>query len=192
MYEEKCLMESFVPKVDFDFFSSLPFQPSDLERSVPFLKGGVVMQSSANTLTKEIPRAGGSVKLSFFGGLDMRRARDPDKAGDNGIYVASLLDLAATKLKTLWDRASFKDYFDLDVLLQNGVILSEALGAAKAIYGASFNPLISLKALQYFEDGDVGRLSTEARSRLVAAVKRVDPGVLPSVQSRHGLSPEGR
>jgi hypothetical protein len=45
------------------------------------------------------------------------------------------------------------------------------------VYGRSFNPLITLKALSYF--GDVPSLAGEVRDRLLAAVAAVDPTQLP-------------
>ena len=118
--------------------------------------------------------AGALSKSLFFGGLDLKRVEDPDRCPDNGLFVASLLDLAATKLKALWQRAVYKDYFDLDVLLQQGIDLAAALSAARAVYGSGFNPLISLKALAYFEEGDVARLASDAKERLHRAVRGVN------------------
>ena len=164
--------------VDFDLFSSLPFDPDKLLRSIPFLRGAAPVQVAPNTLTCEVDR-GDPIKISFFGGLDLRRAADPDRSADNGLFVASLLDLAATKLKALWQRAAYKDYFDIDSLLQHGVDLAAALSAAKAVYGPAFNPLISLKALTYFEEGDVSRLTSEAKERLRKAVREVNVAQLP-------------
>ncbi|OGR90333.1 MAG: hypothetical protein A2992_00250 [Elusimicrobia bacterium RIFCSPLOWO2_01_FULL_59_12] len=159
--------------VDFDFFSSQLLDPDKLLRAVPFLRGAAPIQAEPNTLTCEVDR-GGPVKISFFGGLDLKRVEDPDRCPDNGLFVASLLDLAATKLKALWQRAVYKDYFDLDVLLQQGIDLAAALSAARAVYGSGFNPLISLKALAYFEEGDVARLASDAKERLHRAVRGVN------------------
>ena len=37
--------------VDFDFFSTQPFVPTELNEALPYLKGGTLRQSAANTLT---------------------------------------------------------------------------------------------------------------------------------------------
>ena len=58
---------------------------------------------------------------------------------------------------------------------------SIALAAARAIYGPAFNPLATLKALSYFEDGNVARLPAEVRTRLLAAVQAVDLDHLPAI-----------
>ena len=56
-------------------------------------------------------------------------------------------------------RADAKDYTDIDALLADGRIgLPTALASARAIYGSQFNPQITLKALSYFDDGDLPRL----------------------------------
>ncbi|MDQ2950458.1 MAG: nucleotidyl transferase AbiEii/AbiGii toxin family protein [Acidobacteriota bacterium] len=173
--------------VDFDFFSALPFAPNDLLRSLPMLRDSAVKSARENTLLCSVER-NGPVSMSFFGGLDLNRVEDPDQTAKNNLSVASLLDLAATKLKVLWDRATFKDYFDIDVLLQSGVDLSTALAAARAVYGPKFNPMISLKALSYFGDGDVFRLSRDAQERLLAATARVDAAHLPTITAKPGLT----
>ncbi len=173
--------------IDFDFFSALPFAPNDLLRSLPILRDSAVTNVRENTLLCSVER-NGPVSMSFFGGLNLNRVEDPDQAAGNNLAVASLIDLAAAKLKVLWDRATFKDYFDIDVLLQSGVDLSTALAAASAVYGPTFNPMISLKALCYFGDGDVSRLSKDAQQRLWAAAGRVDPARLPTITAIPGLT----
>jgi len=82
---------------DFDFFSNISFAPNSLLKRVPYLQGAEVSQLEANTLTVIVHRDG-PVKVSFFGGLNLNRVQDPDLAPDNGIQVASLLDVAATSL----------------------------------------------------------------------------------------------
>jgi hypothetical protein len=174
---------------DFDFFSNAGFRPDDLERQVSFLAGGSRLQSSPNTLVAQIDR-NGPVKLSFFGGLSLRRVRDPEAVEGPGLLVASLLDLAATKVKVVQDRAEAKDYVDISRLLEEGVELPQALGAAQAVYGEVFNPLLSLKALSYFKDGDLRTLPESVQSKLTQAVKKVDPDRLPRIDPRaEGIAP---
>lgn len=171
--------------VDFDFFSNRSFLPADLEAQVPFLAASERIQSSPNTLVSLVEREG-PVKVSFFGGLPLRRTGDPEPAEENGVLVASLLDLAATKVKVVQDRAEAKDYLDVSRLLEEGIELSEALASAKAVYGSVFNPLLSLKALCYFVDGDLPALSPTVRQRLTAAAKAVDPNGLPELSPLPG------
>jgi hypothetical protein len=171
---------------DFDLFSNQSFHPDDLEREIPFLQGSVRFQSSPNTLVSRVERPEGATKVSFFGGLPLHRVEEPETAADNGLPIASLLDLAATKVKVVQDRAEAKDYLDLFRILDEGIELSVALAAARAVYGAVFNPLLSLKALAYFGDGDLGSLPERARTRLAAAVSSVDPTRLPEMAARPG------
>jgi len=170
---------------DFDFFSNQGFQPDELERRVSFLQSAHRLQSSSNTLVAMVQREG-SVKVSFFGGLSLRRVRNPEPAESTGVLVASLLDLAATKIKVVQDRAESKDYLDIAKLLEGGLDLAEALGAAVAVFGRTFNPLLSLKALSYFADGDLGSLPEEIQSRLTGAVQKVDLDRLPRIEARSG------
>jgi hypothetical protein len=53
--------------------------------------------------------------------------------------------------------------------------------AAHAIYGAQFNPQSTLKALSYFDDGNLHRLSEPVKVRLVKAAREVDLDSLPAI-----------
>lgn len=169
--------------LDFDFFSRESFEPDELQRRVSYLRTARALQRSTNTLTCVVD-VDGPVHVSFFGGLDLHSVREPDRTDGPGILVASLLDLAATKVGTIQARASAKDYVDIDALLQAGVGLRDALGAAIAVYGDAFNPLLSLKALTYYAEGDLGTVPEAARARLTAAAAAVDLQQLPSFEAR--------
>ena len=171
--------------VDFDFFSSQAFVPSELLKSLPFLAEAEAMQQSANTLNVTV-RRGGEVKLQFLGGLGMGRVVDPDLTSDGVALVASLHDLAATKMKAIWDRGAAKDYLDIHALLLNGVPPAEALSAALAIYGEQFNPMISLRAMVEFNDGDLPSLPAEVKRVLSNAAGRTCIETLPTMSRLPG------
>lgn len=61
-----------------------------------------------NTLIAIVDREG-PVKASFFGDLKLNRVQDPDVMSDNGAGVASLIDIGATKLATIQQRAQARD-----------------------------------------------------------------------------------
>ena len=170
--------------VDFDLFSNDHFQPDALERAIPLLRGAVRSRSEPDTLVAVVDRDG-LVTVSFFGGLPLSRVADPALAGGDGPLVASLLDLASTKVKVVQDRAEAKDYIDIARLLAEGISLRDALAAALAVYGSTFNPLLSLKALAYFGDGDLPSLPKETREALERAVRDTP------VEAIHPLSPRG-
>ena len=167
--------------VDFDFFSNLPFEPSELTAKLPFLPGATITQQGPNTLSARVDR-GGPVQVSFFGVPDIVRLRPPVVAADNGLRIASLLDLAGTKAAVVQQRAEAKDYRDLDAILEGGRIgLSTALAAACAIYGPKFNPQITLKALSFFGDGNLSLLPGTVQDRLARAARGVDLDRLPEI-----------
>lgn len=161
--------------VDFNFFSAQSLDRSSLLRLCPWLDSAQVLQDQPETLTL-ISAAGpeGGVKLSFFGGLAIGRVADPEISEDGVAWVASPLDLLATKLKVLLQRAESKDYIDVAMLLDQGLCLAEGLSAARALDGPSFPPGEALKALSYFADGDLGELPVPIRRRLEQAVLDVD------------------
>ena len=171
---------------DFDFFGDRPLDANNLTLAIPFLEGATVTQREPNTLSCIVDR-GGPVKVSFFGPPGVPRLRPPSVAPDNGLRVASLLDLAGMKASVVQMRAEAKDYVDIDAMLSDGrVDLPSALASARAIYGAQFNPQVTLKALSYFEDGDLPRLPRPLRDRLARAVAVVDLDHLPVVTASKG------
>jgi hypothetical protein len=164
--------------IDFDFFSNQPFDLDELAAALPYLRGAERVQVAPNTLKCRVERYG-PVLVSFFGGLGLGQAASRDQAEGKRLYVASLLDLAATKVAVVQKRAEAKDYLDIDAMLQHGLDLPTALAAGRVVYGRSFNPMITLKALSFFDD--VPALPKEARRRLSAAVEAVDPARLPAL-----------
>ena len=172
---------------DFDFFSSRPFQATSLRESIPYLKHAEMSQFQDNTLTALVDR-NGPVKLSFFGSVGIKRVQDPDIAEENGIQIASLLDLLASKLKTVQSRAEAKDYRDIVASFDAGLSLADGLAAAAAVYGKDFNGALSLKALTFFEDGDLPSLTRAVQKRLLEAATSVTLKQLPLVAARPGLS----
>ncbi len=155
---------------------------------LPLLADAVVVQQQPNTLSVlivgETP-----VNLSFFGVPKLFSLNAPDQVQDNGLKIASLLDLAATKVAVVQVRAEAKDYLDIDALVTlSNIDLPTALAAACALYGPAFNPQATLKALSYFEDGNVGTLLAATRERLATAARRVDLEKLPTL---HGLRHTG-
>ena len=116
---------------DFDFFSSAPVDSTRLLRAVPYLAGAEVLQRSPDTLTCLVDR-GGPVRVSFFGGLTLRRVADPETLAAPAIAIASLLDLAATKAEVVQARAAAKDYLDLDALVHRaGVSAARCAGGGR-------------------------------------------------------------
>jgi hypothetical protein len=164
--------------VDFDFFSSEPFSVTELESRLPFFERVEVSQRKENTLSFSVFR-GRPIRLSFFGGLSFGRVGEPELAKDCAVAVASLLDLAGTKASVVQVRAEAKDYRDVVALLKAGVPLSSLLAAGQALYQEQFNPLITLKALSYFSDGDLPSLTEAEKAFLLAAVQEV--GEIPMV-----------
>jgi hypothetical protein len=164
--------------VDFDFFLNAPFDPERLASTLPYLKGAERVRMAPDTLTCRVDR-GGAVLVSFFGGLGLGQVAERDEVQGMALYVASLLDIAGTKMAVVQKRAEAKDYLDIDALLRHGVELPTALAAGSVVYGRSFNPLITLKAIGFFDD--VPMLSAEVRERLGAAVAAVDVTKLPAL-----------
>jgi hypothetical protein len=164
--------------LDFDFFAAIPIDPEQLQRDLGFGTGAEVLQKLTNTLSL---RTAEGVRISCFGGLTFGQVEPADRCIDNGIYVAGLKDLMATKLNTVYQRAESKDYLDIDALMRAGCPLALGLACARAVYKGAFNPMLPLKALTYFEDGDLPSLAADVKRRLAHAVEAV--GEIPQVSA---------
>lgn len=158
--------------IDFDFFAHEAIDPQALLRDLPMLRGARVTQVAPNTLTLVIDRDG-PVKLSFFGVPMLPVLATSDIA--DGVRVAALLDLAGTKAAVVQVRAEAKDYLDIDAIMETGAVdLAAMLAAGKSLYGDGFAPESTLKALTFYDDGDLGTIPFDVRERLVAAVRALD------------------
>lgn len=113
---------------------------------------------------------GGTVKLSFFGGISIGRVGEPEATSDGVLYLASLMDLFGTKLKVLLQRIEQKDYLDVAAILDSGLALKDGLSAAKTLYGKQFPPMDCARALTYFDEGSARNLPEVVKQQLRNAV----------------------
>ncbi len=58
-------------------------------------------------------------------------------------------------------------------MLKEGVSLSKGLAAACKMFGKTFQPSESLKAMTYFKGGDLDLLTSEEKNILIAAASAV-------------------
>ncbi len=180
--------------VDFDFFAGLPVTPEAIYQRLPWLgehfESTLQLETNTFVLTTRAPNceSGSTVKLSFFGDLDLPIIQEPDFTS-NGVSVASTMDLLATKLKVINQRIEAKDYLDIAEILwrmQPSVRTLEAgLANMKAIFPAAA-PSETLKALCWFHGGDLDTLDSKTKQVLEGTVKEV--GSLPPASVRPGIS----
>lgn len=168
--------------VDFDFFTDHDLDVSAIVEKLPFLAEADTLQEQNNTWM--IMTRNTEVKLSFFGGIHIGRVGDPQCSSDGVLQIASEVDLMATKLKVIPQRAESKDYIDIACMVDNGVSLATGLGAGRAMYGATFQPEESLRALTYFHDGDLEKLADSQRNILINAVRSISEIPVISLRSR--------
>jgi hypothetical protein len=163
--------------VDFDFFCETPLDRTALFESMPFLSAARVLQDRPDTLTFLVTpeiTSSDTVKLSFFGSFTLGRVGIPQWTSDGVAQIASREDLLGTKLKVVLQRIEAKDYFDISAILESGTSLAVGLGSACSLFGPAFQPSECLKALVYFEGGDLAVLPLHVKHRLIASVKDVD------------------
>jgi hypothetical protein len=181
---------------DFDFFSSSGFDPDHLRARLPFFRNldpadaDVWVHRKRDNLEAFVDR-GGVVKVAFFGGLDtLNRVEEPRRAAGSRVQVASLVDFAGMKMRVIQVRGSWKDYVDIHTLVSNGIDVATALASAKAI-DRGFDPIMSIRALQFYGDGTLSRVSATMQKDLTRWAHAVDLSKLPVLRSRRGLSPGG-
>lgn len=174
--------------VDFDFFCESPLDRAALLQSMPFLAAARILQERSDTLTFLVTpemTSSETVKLSFFGSITLGRVGIPQWTNDGVAQIASREDLLGTKLKVVLQRVEAKDYLDIAAILGSGTPLTIGLGSARALFGPAFQPSECLKALVYFEGGDLNVLTPDVRDSLIASVKDVDDIPQISVLDRH-------
>ena len=173
--------------MDFDFFTAEALDPDGLH-SLPLLRHADTLQAESDALTVSVvPGSADPVKLSFFGRIDIGRVGVPDRTDDDVIWVASMLDLLATKLKMLLQRVSARDYVDIAAILESGVSLADGLGAAVALYRGQFPPMDAVKALGYFAEGDAVNVEASVRDVLIRHTQAWDRSV-PAVSKAAGAT----
>ena len=166
--------------LDFDFFRTDALDKDQIRANFGFVRGAAVLQDTPDTLTVLANVPAGSVKVSFFGGVGFGRV--PLLTCDGTLLVASLDDLMATNLKATLDRAEAKDYRDIAEMISAGISLSAGLSAFKQMFDSE--PAQVLRAIGYFEDGDLKTLSTSDRVVLGNARDKVDR--LPEIHLKPG------
>ena len=182
---------------DFDFFSASGFDPERLRSRLPFFRDldpadpDVWVHRKRDNLEGFVDR-GGRVEVAFFwGGLDtLQRVEDPRRAAGSRVQVASLVDLAGMKMRVIQVRGSWKDYVDIHTLVSHGIDVPTGLAAAKAI-DRTFNPITSIRALQFYGDGTLNRVPPAMQKDLTRWAQAVDLDKLRVLRSRRGLTPGG-
>jgi hypothetical protein len=168
--------------LDFDFFRSDSLDKDQIRAKLQFVRRSAVLQDAPETLVLLAEMPAGSVKVSFFGGIGFGRVNDPLPTCDGTLLVASLDDLMATKLKATLDRAEARDYRDIAKMISAGVSLPAGLSAFREMFDGE--PAQVLRAIGYFDDGDLKTLSAADRDVLCNARDRI--GRLPGVYLKSG------
>ena len=159
--------------MDFDFFTERSLDRKGMETALPWFRSGTVLRSEPDThvFLAAVPRSRAEVKVSFFGGLHIGRVGTPDLSDDEVILVASVRDLLATKLKSLFDRVEPKDYLDIAEILSRGGDLLQGLSDAGTLFGKPFSPAECLRILCWFGEPELGSLPAVCRRTLETRVK---------------------
>jgi hypothetical protein len=79
-------------------------------------------------------------------------------------------------------RLEAKDYLDIHGMIRAGLRLEDGLAGARAMFGRAFQPAQALKALTWFQGGNLHELPAKVRHDLIAAAAKVqDLAAVPEV-----------
>ncbi len=134
--------------IDLDFFSPQDFDPIQIQSQLEVFGKLSSLEVSENTLNTFLKGA----QLQFLGYPYplLKPAIDWQ-----GIKVSSIIDIACTKLQTISQRGSKKDFIDFYFLLQSHSLEELFKQMAKKYKGADYNEVHLLKSLSYFADADL-------------------------------------
>jgi len=134
--------------VDFDFFSRKHATAEGILSRLKRFPSYLLRERDADTAHVEIS----GVKLSFIGAYQYDTVKDLIQI--DGIWMASVVDIALMKLLAITHRATLRDYIDLAAIIRRSLPLKMLLQKSKQKYGRSFNAMLPLKALVSFSDLD--------------------------------------
>ena len=157
--------------VDFDFFSDESINDSKLYTSIPLLSDSMLLQEEKDTY---IFLTNNNVKLSFFGDISFGCVQPPDLTEDNVLYVASTLDIFGTKLKTILQRISEKDYIDIAEIISRGTSLELGVSAAISLFKNRFPEYDAVRALTYFDVKELKKFSDKYKNILIDAARHIN------------------
>lgn len=132
---------------DLDFFTQKNFSPQLLEEQLSKMRPLESTQREKGTLNTYFEK----IKLQFLY-YPYRLLEQPFQW--NGIFVSAVIDIACTKLITVSDRGSKKDFIDLFVILKQ-MTLAELFNKLEEKYkDIHYNQTHILKSLVYFDDAE--------------------------------------
>ena len=170
--------------IDFDFFTDRRPNRAALLATAPWLATATTIQDEPATWT--VLTQGDDdepVKISIFSGLGFGRVGTPGLSDQRDLAIASLDDLLGHKLKVLLQRVEAKDYWDIVAMLRGGQSLERGLGAACTLFDR-FPVNEALKALAYFEGGDLDGVTMADREFLISQIDRVSRPTVLKILSR--------
>ena len=136
--------------VDFDFGSSFPIDPFQIERKL--LVHGFSIQHVLTATGDEFSVVTDGIRITFF---FFPFQIKPELIWDRvQIKLPDILTLGAMKAYALGRRSKWKDYVDLYFILKSGYSVDELIFASDNIFSTSFNDKLFREQLCYFNDID--------------------------------------
>jgi hypothetical protein len=134
--------------IDFDFFSSDPFNAKIIKTDLQRISRFRINQESQDTLTLFLS----DVKVSFF---QYPYALIENTTRLKGISIAALKDLVAMKVIAIGQRGTKKDFVDLHAIMVEGWNLNAIFDCVEQKFQEQeFNHVHLLKSLTFFSDAE--------------------------------------
>lgn len=132
---------------DLDFFTENQFNPQLLQQRLSVIAPLENVEITEGTLNVFLQ----NVKLQF---LYYPYRLLEELVEWNGIFLSSIVDIACTKLITISDRGSKKDFIDLYVILKQTTLPDLFKKLDEKYQNINYNHAHILKSLVYFDDAD--------------------------------------
>jgi len=134
--------------IDLDFFSQRSFDPQAVQRELETLGKLTDLELDKNTLNAFLK----GVQIQFLG---YPYPLLKPTYNWEGINISSVLDIACTKLQTVSQRGSKKDFVDLYFILKKYSLKELFQKIDQKYSGTNSNKVHLLKSLTYFVDADL-------------------------------------
>lgn len=159
------------PPPTLEFKTALAFDADQFKESVPFLRDAQLAERDPLThsfLEARVETSHGPVQLTIQGDCRLGEIHKPDRCPENGLAVASLQDIAGSKMLDISKRTEAQDYRDVASLIERGgVSVAEMAGAARAITRGAFDDVAQQRAIEKLHSPSTALSELSERDRSV-------------------------
>ena len=104
--------------------------------------------------------------------------------------MSNVIEIAGFKAAVVPQRVEVKDYLDIFAVLKaTDITLIDMLASAATLFGAQFNPMITLQALSDLDNPGISSLPVPAKRTIRKAVAELEPASLLAHMRKANIKP---